>query len=120
MKMRSLSSESREVTHSFREKINHAEDRVDLMNSFSMAACEVVKMSMNNNADIRADDITLDVNSRKGFNYSERISSNPEFKELLKGTDIESQIIHFAESAKHRCKHLQKHPEKTNLKIRQR
>lgn len=120
MKTRSLSSESREVSRSFREKINHAEDRVDLMNSFSMAACEVVKMSIKNSSDIRTDDITLDLNSGKGFSFSDRIRSNPEFIDLLAETDIESQIIHFAESARHRCKHLSKHPERTNLKIRQR
>lgn len=120
MKIKSLSSESRVVAHSFREKINHAEDRVDLMNSFAMAACEVLKMSMKNSADIRADDITLDINSIKGFNYSERIRSKPEFRELLEGTDLESQIIHLADSARHRCKHLLKHTERTNLKIRHR
>lgn len=120
MKIRSLSSESREVFHSFREKINHAEDKVDLMNSFSMAAGEVVRMSMKNNADIRADDITLDVNSPRGFNYSERLNSNPDFRELLQGSDLESQILHLADSAKHRCKHLLKHTERTNLKIRHR
>jgi len=117
---KSLSSESREVAHSFREKISHAEDRVDLMNSFSMAAREVVKKSIKNDADIRIDDITLDIDSPRGFHYSERINSIPEFRELLNETDIESQIIHFAEAARHRCKHLSRHPEKTNRKIRQR
>jgi uncharacterized protein (DUF4415 family) len=117
---RSLSSELREAAHSFREKINHSEDRVDLMNSFSMAAREVVKKSIKTDADIRIDDITLDINSARGFNYSERINSLPEFIELLKETDIESQITHFAEAAKNRCRHLSKHHEKTNLKIRSR
>ena len=115
---RSLSSEVREVAHSFREKINLAEDRVDLSNSFSMAALEVVKKCIRHDADIRIDDITLDVNSPKGFTYSERINSMPEFRELLSETDLESQIIHFADAAKHRYKHLARHPEKTNLKIR--
>lgn len=117
---KSLSSELKEVAHSFREKISHAEDKVDLMNCFSLAAREVVKKGIKDKTDIRIDDITLDINSKKGFNYSERISTIPEFKDLLNGTDIESQITHLADAAKHRCKHLSKHPEKTNLKIRQR
>jgi len=117
---RSLSSELREVSHSFREKISHSEDRVDLMNSFSMAAREVVKKGIRSNADIRIDDITLDVNSERGFNYSERVKEIPEFIELLNGTDIESQIVHLADAAKKRCRHLLKHNEKSNLKIRQR
>ncbi len=117
---RSLSSELREVAHSFRRKINHAEDRIDLMNSFSLAALEIVKKGIKNNVDVRIEDIILNIDSPKGFNYSERINSIPEFKNLLKETDIESQIIHLAEAAKHRCKHLSKHTEKTNLKIRSR
>ncbi|PKL15853.1 MAG: hypothetical protein CVV49_19285 [Spirochaetae bacterium HGW-Spirochaetae-5] len=117
---RSLSSELREVSRSFREKISHAEDRIDLMNSFSMAAREVVKKGIKSDADIRIEDITLDVNSDKGFNYSDRVREVPEFKQLLSETDIESQILHLADAAKKRCKRLLKHTEKTNLKIRQR
>jgi len=118
--IRSLSSELREVSHSFREKISHAEDRVDLMNSFSMAAREVVKKGIKNDADIRIDDITLNFDSPRGFSYSERINSIPEFRNLLNETDIEAQINHLADAAINRCKHLSKHPEKTNLKIRSR
>jgi len=117
---KSLSSELREVTHAFREKISHAEDKVDLMNCFSLAAREIVRKGIKNYTDIRIDDITLNIDSQKGFNYSERIHSIPEFKDLISGTDVESQITHLADAAKHRCKHLSKHPEKTNLKIRQR
>jgi len=117
---RSLSSELKIVSRSFREKINHAEDRIDLLNSFSMAAREVIKRSIKNNADIRIDDITLNIDTPKGYSYSERINSNPEFMDLLSETDIESQISHLADAAKNRCKHLAKHPEKTNLKIRKR
>lgn len=115
---KSLSSELREIIHSFRKKISHAEDRIDLMNSFSMAARDVVKKNIKNNSDIRIDDITLDIDSDKGFNYSERVVTIPGFKELLSVTDFESQLTHLADAAKHRYKHLSKHPEKTNLKIR--
>jgi hypothetical protein len=117
---KSLSSELREVSHSFREKINHAEDKIDLMNCFSLAAREIVKKGIKYNTDIRIDDISLDINSDKGFNYSERINSMPEFRDLIRETDIESQIRHLADTAKHRCRHLSKHMEKTNRKIRQR
>lgn len=116
--IRSLSSEAREVTHSFREKINLSEDRVDLMNSFSIAAMEIVRKVIKNNADIRIDDITLDVDSPKGVHYSERLNSIPEFVALLHETDLEAQITHLADAAKHRCRHLAKHRERTNLKIR--
>lgn len=118
--MRSLSSELRDVSHSFREKISHAEDRIDLMNTFSMAAREVVKKGIKHDADIRIDDIMLDVDSDKGFNYSDRVRGIPEFAELLSGTDIESQIVRLADAAKKRCKHLSKHNEKSKLKIRPR
>lgn len=118
--IKSLSSELKEVSHAFREKISHAEDKVDLMNFFSLAARDIVIKGIKNYADVRIDDITLDINSSKGFNYSERIRTIPEFRELLSGTDIESQIRHLADTAKNRCKHLSRHPEKTNRKIRQR
>ena len=117
---RSLSSELRDVSHSFREKISHAEDRIDLMNSFSMAAREIVKKGIKINTDIRMDDITLDVDSQRGFMYSERVKEIPEFAELLSGTDVESQIVRLADAAKKRCKHLLKHNEKSKLKIRPR
>ncbi len=115
---RSLSSEARDVAHSFRKQINLSEDRVDLMNHFSIAALEIVRKSISNDADLRMDDITLDIDSPKGVHYSDRLNSIPEFRELLNGTDLESQITHLAEAAKHRCKHLAKHREKTNRKIR--
>lgn len=107
---RSLSSEARDVAHSFRKQINLSEDRVDLMNHFSIAALEIVRKSISNDADLRMDDITLDIDSPKGVHYSDRLNSIPEFRELLNGTDLESQITHLAEAAKHR--------EKTNRKIR--
>lgn len=115
---RSLSSEARDVAHSFREKINLSEDRVDLMNNFSIAAMEIVRRSIKKNADIRMDDITLDIDSPKGIHYSDRLNTIPEFVELLRETDLEAQIIHLADAAKHRCMHLAKHRERTNLKIR--
>lgn len=115
---RSLSSEARDVAHSFREKINLSEDRVDLMNNFSIAALEIARKSIKNNAELRMDDITLDIDSPKGVHYSDRINSIPEFRDLLSGTDFEVLLSHLAEAAKHRCKHLAKHRERTNLKIR--
>ncbi|HOP64206.1 MAG TPA: hypothetical protein PK358_07710 [Spirochaetota bacterium] len=115
---KSITAEVRGVARSFRDKINLSEDRVDLMNNFSMAAIEIVKKSIKGGADIRLDDITLDVDSSKGVRYSDRINKIPEFRELLEGTDLESQIVHLAEAAKHRYIHMAKHREKTNLKIR--
>ena len=117
---KSLSSELKNVTPSFRKNISHAEDKVDLLNCFSIAAIQVVKKSIKNTADIRIDDITLDIKSPEGYSFSERIKAIPEFKELLDNTDIEAQISLLAEAAKNRCRHRSRHPEKTKLKIRQR
>ncbi len=115
---RSLSSEMKGIASTFREKINLSEDKVDLMNNFSMAALELLRKSIKKGSDVRMDDIMLDINSPKGIQYSERLNSLPEFRELLSETDIETQITHLADAAKHRYKHLSKHREKTNLKIR--
>jgi len=98
---KSLSSELKKTAHSFRVKISHAEDKIDLMNCFSLAAREIAIKGIKKDADIRIDSI-------------------PEFRKLLEETDFESQMSHLAETARNRCRHLSKHPEKTNLKIRQR
>jgi hypothetical protein len=103
---------------SFRQEVQKAESTVDVRNSFTLATRKLLHSALEGKMDFRDDDIRLLPESDARFVISKRLLSSPAFKAVWEDSDLPRVIDRFADLAIGRCKRLQKHPEKTDAKIR--
>ena len=54
----------------------------------------------------------------QGFTVSSRLQADAGYAKVAAGSDLKAILERFAESAQHRVRHLEGHPEKTQSKIR--
>ena len=115
----SFSTMGNECVHELRNKINTAENIIDLKNHFAFTVINFLnKVFEEQPIDIDADDIKFDPENKDLFILNERLTQNPDFKKLWENSDLKNVLYRFAESANHRYIHICKHNEKTNKKIR--
>jgi len=108
-----------ECVHKFRDKINNAENIVDLRNHFAYTIIDFLNQIFEKSQlDIDADDIKFDPENKDLYTLSDRLTDNIEFKKIWEISDLKSVIYKFADSANKRNIHINKHNEKTNKKIR--
>ncbi len=116
----SFSTLGNECVHKFRNKINNAENIIDLKNQFVFTVINFLnKVFEKNQIDIDADDIKFDPEKKDLYILNKRLTQNPDFKNIWENSDLKNVLSKFAESAHHRYIHICKHKEKTNKKIRQ-
>lgn len=113
----SFSGIERELAHQFREQINTAEDVNAVMDIFARTAKDLLNRAFGD-VGTTALDIRFDPSSEKHFKMSEKILNEKKYQDLWEESDIGDIIARFADSSNHRYIHLAKHPERTNLKIR--
>lgn len=107
------------MKHEMRRAINRSKDTVDLGNQFSYTVADFLRKAITDkNAMIRQNDVTFMTYPAPHFAVSSRLQEMPAFAELWNHSDLPGIVKRFAESAYHRYLHLERHPEKTNLKIR--
>ncbi|MDO9576571.1 MAG: hypothetical protein Q7J16_01670 [Candidatus Cloacimonadales bacterium] len=115
----SFSTLGNEYAREFRDKINNAENIVDLGNHFAFTVIDFLNQIFEESQlDIDADDIKFDPNVGDLYILSDRLTNDVEFKKIWGISDLKSVIFKFADSTNHRYIHLNKHNEKTNLKLR--
>lgn len=115
----SFSTLGNECIHKFRDKINNAENTVDLQNHFAFTVIDFLNQIFEESQlDIDADDIQFSPDEKELYNFSDRLLNNVEFRKIWDISDLKSVIYKFADSANHKYIHLNKHNEKTNKKIR--
>ena len=115
----SFSTLGNECVHKFRDKINNAENIVDLKNHFAYTVIDFLNQIFEKSQlDIDADDIKFNPDVKDLYTLSERLINNIEFKKIWNISDLKSVIYKFADSANKRNIHINKHKEKTNKKIR--
>jgi hypothetical protein len=102
----------------FRQKVQKAESAGDVKNLFASAAKEMLESAFEGKMTFREDDIKLLPESEARFGISERLLSSATFKSVWGNSDLRRVIERFAELCIGRYKRLQKHPEKTDAKIR--
>jgi hypothetical protein len=100
----------------FRENMSNAESTEDVKKFFFYTVRELLEDIFKEEMEIKDDDIKLLPNKLPYFSLSPKIIAN--IKEAWKGSDLPHLIEKLAESAIGRFKHLEKHPEKTESKIR--
>ena len=116
----SFSTLGNECVHKFRDKINNAENIVDLRNHFAYTVIDFLNQIFEESQlYIDADDIKFNPENKDLYTLSERLINNIEFKKIWDISDLKNVIYKFADSANKRYIHINKHNEKTNKKIRQ-
>jgi hypothetical protein len=102
----------------FRQRVQRAESTGDVKSLFAFATRDMLQSAFEGKMSFRDDDIKLLPESESRFAISDRLRSSATFKSVWKNSDLRRVIERFAGLSIGRCKRLQKHPEKTDAKIR--
>jgi hypothetical protein len=104
-----------ELAPHFRERLNHAESSEDVKKFFAYTMRDLLSRVLG--AEVRYEDVALDA-AEPGYRVSTRIEHDPGYTLAIGGSDLGAIMKRFAEAARHRARHLEGHPEKTQSKIR--
>ncbi len=114
----SFSKYENQTLPSFRDKTNLAESTEDIKKFFGYTTRELLDNIFAGKMTFDHTDIVLDDTTEPYYAVSERLLASEEFKEVWSNSDLPHVTGRLAKTAMNRYKHLQKHPEKTNAKIR--
>ncbi|MFZ5774428.1 MAG: hypothetical protein ACOY3Z_02965 [Thermodesulfobacteriota bacterium] len=114
----SFSKYEQAILPGFRERINQAESTEDVKKFFGQTTDELMKNAFQGSLATAWNDITLDEKAEGGFAVSGRLLASEEFTSVWNSSDLPNVVSRFAKTAMNHYKHLLKHPEKTNAKIR--
>lgn len=117
-KQLSFSKLENEIMPDFRNRINQAESAEDVKKFFVYAANELMNNVFAGKIHFEYGDIRLTPATDQQFSVAERLLGMEEFTEIWNGSDLRHVTGRLAQTATNRYKHLEKHPEKTNAKIR--
>jgi len=106
------------ILPSFRQKINKAESTEDVKKFFVYTAIEFFENIFEGQMYFEYEDFVLIPEISPNYRLSERLLSSKNFISVWDDSDLPRVIHRLAESALHRYRHLKKHPEKTDSKIR--
>ena len=104
--------------HSYRQKLNSAESTEDVKKFFFHTTQSLFENVFDGKLSVEPEDIHLIPESKPYFRFADRILSASLFSETWGQSDLRRVLGRFAESAACRMRHLEKHPEKTDQKIR--
>lgn len=108
-----------EIMPDFRDQINRAESAEDVKKFFAYATNELLNNVFAGKLALEYGDISLDPgSSEQQFKVTERLLDLAEFREVWNNSDLRHVTGRLAQTAVNRYKHMEKHPEKTNAKIR--
>jgi hypothetical protein len=109
----------KELLPEMRKKLNLAEDTVDVGNHFKYTIINLLqKVFENEQLELDADDVAFSPKAKNYFSVSPKLLNHQAFKQTWEQSDLPNVIKRFADTSYHRYVHLNKHLEKTNLKIR--
>jgi len=101
-----------------RERINNAEDRIDLENHFSRTVKNFLMEATDNSFKITEDDILFSPDHENYYEISDKLKSSKEFIQTWENSNLPNFLKKVADSTYHKYIHLGKHLEKTERKIR--
>ncbi len=117
-KQLSFTKYENEILPDFRQRINKAESVEDVKKIFANTANELFVKIFADKIKFEYADVGLNHGQTPPFTINKRLHSIEEFSAIWNTSDLPNVIARLAESATNRYKHLEKHPEKTNSKIR--
>jgi hypothetical protein len=114
----SFTKNEQDVLPDFRQRINLAESTEDVKKFFVYTVKELFDAVFERKIDIVYEDVELNFVEDPYFSLSDRLFALDEFSSVWNCSDLPNVLARFAKSAIKRSKHLEKHPEKTDSKIR--
>jgi len=118
IKQLSFTRYEHKILPNFRQMISKAESTEDVKKFFVYTVIELFENIFEEKMDFEYENIALMPTSDPHYKISKRLLSLEDFASAWNDSDLPVIIDHLAESAMHRYKHLQKHPEKTKAKIK--
>jgi hypothetical protein len=107
-----------ECLPAFRQRINKAESAEDVRKVFAYTTRVLMEKVFSGTLKFRDDDVTLELSQESPFSLNSRLFSTEGFKSAWNNSDLPRMVGRFAETAVRRIKHMEKHHEKTDAKIR--
>ncbi len=118
MKELSFTSLEKKVLHQMRERVNNAEDRIDLGNHFEFTVSTFLKKVFGKEVTIKVDDVVFNPSVFNHFTISQRLLDSQRFREVWRNSDLPNFIKRLADSTYHKYVHFGRHNERTDSKIR--
>jgi hypothetical protein len=107
-----------EMLPDFRSKLSAAETSEEVKTHFAQATTELLIGIFPETSDRPEAPITLAATEEPFYSLSRELKRDPHFTAVWNASDLPRVIARLAKSAANRCRHLEKHPEKTEAKIR--
>ncbi len=108
----------KELLPDFRQKINNAESSEDVKTYYVRTSLALLDKAFDGEFDLEFEDIMLKPGNDDKFVLSDRLLASPAFTEIWNNSDLPNVLSRFTDTALNRYAHLEKHPEKTEAKIR--
>lgn len=106
-----------ELKPAYRDRLNKAESTEDVKKFFFYTVQEFFQKIFGDKLELTYDDVWLLPEQNVPYTFSEKINSHPEFISTFKNSDLKHILHKLANSAAHRFKSLEKHPEKNEKQI---
>ena len=117
-KQHSFTKLENEALHDFRKKLSNAESTEDIRNFFTRTTQSLFETVFEGELSFDPDDIRLIPDAAPHYVLGEQIWLTDVFNDMWQNSDLPRVVGRFADAAVHRFKHIAKHPEKTDAKIR--
>lgn len=117
-KQLSYSKYENRILPAYRQKINHAESAEDVKKFFTYTAKELLQNIFAEQLRIEYEDLALTPDSLPHYMLSDKLLSSQDFITIWNDSDLPQVMARLARPALNRYRRLEKHPEKTDAKIR--
>ena len=114
----SFTKNEQDILPDFRQRINLAESTEDVKKFFVYTITELFNHVFAGKIDVVYEDVELQFAEDPHFTVSDRLLSQEDFSTIWDCSDLPNVVARFAKTSINRCKRLEKHPEKTDAKIR--
>ena len=118
VKQLSYTKYENEILPDYRQKLNKAESSEDVRKFFFQTVRGLYEKIFGKDPDIRYEDIVLNENDKPPYGISKRLLELDEFKTVWNESDLPHMMARLTKAAINRQKRLERHPEKTDSKIR--
>ena len=114
----SFKMHQREVEPRYRVQIDAAESTEDVRKFFERTVIDFLDKAIGDQVELEAGDVTFDPDNEPGYQFSDRVLENEDFRRLKEESDLSSILALLSGRALNRYRHLvTKHPDKTEAKM---
>ena len=114
----SFTKYERKILPDYRQRISSAETVPEVKDLFTYMVALLLDDVFAGKLILEESDIELTPQQSAGYRISRRLRALPEFSAVWKSSDLSDLLDRLAEAACHRCRRLEKQPEKIPSKIR--